>query len=75
MVVIPDNILHFKLSIIDGIGGRKEDDNEDTMPEEAIKAVLVQDGTKLHLRFKNSSYLRFFSVGSNVFCPQCSDTF
>ena len=31
----------------DGIGGGKEFDNNNTMPEETIKAVLVCNGTKL----------------------------
>jgi hypothetical protein len=47
MVVVPNDILHFKLTMIDVMGGGKEVENEDTMPEEAIKVVLVQDGTKL----------------------------
>ena len=45
--VVPNNILHFKLTVIDGVGGGKVGDNEDITPEEAIKAVLVWDGTKL----------------------------
>ena len=45
--VVPNNILHFKLTVIDGMGGGKEGDNEDVMPEEDIKDVLVQDGTEL----------------------------
>ena len=32
MVVVPNDILSFKLTIIDGIGGGKEVDNEDSMP-------------------------------------------
>ena len=47
MVFVPNDILCFKLTIIDGIGGGKEVDDNSTMPEEAIKAVLVWDGTKL----------------------------
>ena len=47
MVFVPNDILCFKLTIIDGIGGGKEVDDNNTMQEEAIKAVLVWDGTKL----------------------------
>ena len=45
--VVPNDILCFKLTVIDGMGGGKEGDNEDVMPEEDIKDVLVQDGTEL----------------------------
>ena len=47
MVVVLNDILHFKLTIIDGIGGGKEVDDNNTMPEEAMKAVLVWDHTEL----------------------------
>jgi hypothetical protein len=47
MVVVPNDIFHFKLTITDGIGGGKEVDDNNTMPEKAIKVVLAQDGTKL----------------------------
>jgi hypothetical protein len=47
MVVVPNDILHLKLPIIDGMGVGKEVDSEDTMPEETIKAVHVWDGTEL----------------------------
>ena len=45
--VVPNDILRFKFTVIDGMSGGKEGDNKDVMPEEAIKAVIVQDGTKL----------------------------
>jgi hypothetical protein len=41
MVIVLDVILPFKLAIIDGIGGGKEVDDNNTMPEEAMKAVFV----------------------------------
>jgi hypothetical protein len=47
MVVVPNDILCFKLTIIDGMGRGKEVDNEDIMPEEATNTVLVWDGIKL----------------------------
>jgi hypothetical protein len=47
-VVVPNDILCFKLTIIDGTCGEKEvDNNNNTMQEEAIKAVLVWEGTEL----------------------------
>ena len=47
MVVVLNDILHFKLTIIDGIGGGKEVDDNNTMPEGAMKAVLIWDHTEL----------------------------
>ena len=75
MLVIPSDILHFKLTIIDGISGEKEDDNEDTMLDKAIKAVFVQDGIMLHPGFKTSSCLRFFLLDLRCFGPQYTDSF
>ena len=47
IVAAPNNILHFILTITDGIGGGKEVDNNNNMPEEAMKAVLVRYGTEM----------------------------
>ena len=44
MVVVPNGTLCFKLTVIDGMGGGKQIDNEDIMPE---VAVLDKDDTKL----------------------------
>ena len=46
-LLFPMKFFCFKLTIIDGIGGGKEVDNNNTMPEEAINAVLVWEGTEL----------------------------
>jgi hypothetical protein len=47
IVVAPNDILCLKLAIVDGIGGGKEIDDDNNMPEKAIKVDLVWDGTEL----------------------------
>jgi hypothetical protein len=46
MVVVPNDTLHFKLTINDEMGGLKEVVDKATILEEAIKAVHVWDGIK-----------------------------
>ena len=41
MVVAPNDIIRFKTTVIDGVN------QNEGIPEEAIKAVLVRDGTEL----------------------------
>ena len=47
IIVVPNDILCFQLTVIVGMGGGKDGDNKDIMPKEATGAVLVWDGTKL----------------------------
>ena len=59
--MVLNNILSFKLSVIDGMGCGQEADNMDTLPEEAIKAVLVKDGVLI-------TSLRFLLPSGTLIC-------
>ena len=48
MLVVPIDIIKFKTTVIDGMG---MDEGSKSMPEEAIKAVLICNGTVLHSGF------------------------